>query len=313
MDLINQKFGKLTVIKKTDQRDSSRRILWLCECECGKQRIVDTSSLKNGKTYACEQCAKIISQEKRKNTLSKNIKNNLTGKTFGRLTVLEPTLNRTKDRCIIWRCRCECGKECEVSSKSLTQGNTKSCGCLNIETRATLGHANKKDLVGQKFGKLLVIKDSGERLDNNVLWLCLCDCGNEIKIKGTSLLHGTESCGCISSKGEEKIATILRENNIPFEIHKRFDTCKFDNGYYAYFDFYVDNKYLIEYDGLQHFTARQGGWNTEDNLKKTQIRDKFKNQWCKENNIPLIRIPYTKLKTLTIDDLVLPQPVHTDG
>lgn len=96
----------------------------------------------------------------------------------------------------------------------------------------------------------MVIKDSGERYNNNILWLCLCDCGNEVKIKGTSLLHGVESCGCILSKGEEKIATILRENNIPFEIHKHFDTCKFSNGYYAYFDFYVDNKYLIEYDGL---------------------------------------------------------------
>ena len=90
-------------------------------------------------------------------------------------------------------------------------------------------------------------------------------------------------------------------------MHKRFDTCKFSNGYYAYFDFYVDNKYLIEYDGLQHFIAKQGGWNTEDNLKKTQLRDEFKNQWGKDNNIPLIRIPYTKLKTLTINDLKLPK------
>ena len=308
MDLINQKFGKLTVIKKTDQRDSNRRILWLCQCECGKERIVNTSYLKNGRVYACEQCAKIISQEKRKNTLSKNIKNDLTGKVFGRLTVIEPTKKRTTDRCIIWHCKCECGNECEISSKALVQGNTKSCGCLNTETRAALGRNNKKDLTGLVFGKLTVIEDSGKRYNNNILWRCQCECGNQPLIKGTSLIHGVKSCGCLKSKGEARIAQILSENNIQFETQKTFKDCLFPNSnYHAYFDFWVDNRYLIEYDGIQHFEINTNpkSWNTETNLLETQKRDRFKNEWCILKNIPLIRIPYTKLSTLTIEDLWL--------
>ena len=70
------------------------------------------------------------------------------------------------------------------------------------------------------------------------------------------------------------------------------------------FDFYVNNNYLIEYDGQQHFESVEyfGG---EEQLKIQQKRDTYKNQWCKENNIPLIRIPYTKLDTLCIKDLML--------
>ena len=73
------------------------------------------------------------------------------------------------------------------------------------------------------------------------------------------------------------------------------------------FDFYVNNQYLIEFDGIQHFIQSKN-W---EPLEDTQYRDNIKNQWCKENNIPLIRIPYTKLNTLTIDDLLLFSAVIT--
>ena len=46
-------------------------------------------------------------------------------------------------------------------------------------------------------------------------------------------------------------------------------------------------------------------WNNKENFLKTQERDALKNQWCKDNNIPLIRIPYTHLNNLKIEDLLL--------
>lgn len=83
--------------------------------------------------------------------------------------------------------------------------------------------------------------------------------------------------------------------------------CFVDNKTYPLrFDFYViqDNgkNYIIEYDGAQHFQSIEwfGG---EPGLEKRKIRDAVKNNYCKKNNIPLIRIPYTHLKELTIDDL----------
>lgn len=51
---------------------------------------------------------------------------------FGQLTVIEDTNKRSKDGCCIWLCICSCGDSIEVSTKSLRNGHTKSCGCLNM-------------------------------------------------------------------------------------------------------------------------------------------------------------------------------------
>lgn len=55
--------------------------------------------------------------------------NDLTGMTFGRLEVIEQN-GRTSGRHILWKCKCECGKFTNVSSRELRSGKTKSCGCL---------------------------------------------------------------------------------------------------------------------------------------------------------------------------------------
>jgi hypothetical protein len=113
------------------------------------------------------------------------------------------------------------------------------------------------------------------------------------------------SCGCNKSKGELKIAQLLLAAKIPFETQKSFNSCRFpETNRLAKFDFFVNNSYIIEYDGIQHFDERFG-WNTNDNYLKNKNRDEYKNQWCKENNIPLIRIPYTKYNTLTLNDLII--------
>ena len=76
-----------------------------------------------------------------------------------------------------------------------------------------------------------------------------------------------------------------------------------------YFDFGIldgDNqlKYLIEFDGIQHFFKNnQFGQEKEASFKRNQERDRVKNDYCIKNNIPLIRIPYYKLNTLELKDL----------
>lgn len=58
---------------------------------------------------------------------------NLVGQAFGRLTVLRSTGER-HNRSTIWECRCECGNVTKVVSWCLSNGNTRSCGCLARET-----------------------------------------------------------------------------------------------------------------------------------------------------------------------------------
>ena len=232
-------------------------------------------------------------------------KNNLIGKRFGKLTVIEETPKRI-NRCIVWRCLCDCGEYTEVRSTSLTSGHTCSCGCLQKERSS---ESARKDIANQKFGLLTALYPTDKRAPGggSVVWMCKCDCGNNFEARATDLRYGhVQSCGCSNeSKGERAIRQMLTASHIPFTTEQSFTTCIFpDSGKYARFDFYVNNTYLIEFDGKQHY-QEDGGFFPSAVLEKTQTRDAFKNQWCKDNNIPLIRIPYNHLKQLTITDLLL--------
>lgn len=58
---------------------------------------------------------------------------------------------------------------------------------------------NRKDLTGQRFGKLVVLQDVGRR-GGYVQWKCNCDCGNQSTVRSAHLLSGqTRSCGCLLS------------------------------------------------------------------------------------------------------------------
>jgi hypothetical protein len=86
-----------------------------------------------------------------------------------------------------------------------------------------------------------------------MFYKCRCDCGNIAIVSGTHLRSGhTLSCGCIkSSYYASLIGNILEELNIPYEKERTFKTCinpKTNNK--LRFDFYIDNKILLEYDGI---------------------------------------------------------------
>ena len=52
IDLTNKQFGKLTVLHKTtNPKSKSKRTFWLCQCNCGNESIVDTTSLTSGKLH----------------------------------------------------------------------------------------------------------------------------------------------------------------------------------------------------------------------------------------------------------------------
>lgn len=189
-----------------------------------------------------------------------------------------------------WHCICDCGKEKDVEGRNLRSGKTLSCGCLQKERTS---QSNSKNYTGLKFGKLTAVKRF--HLNNITYYMCKCDCGNPnlIRVDSRNLASGhTSSCGCIKSKGERAISDFLSKNNIKFEKEKTFDSCILKSGAKARFDFYLpEYQLLIEYDGEQHFII--SNWNTQEKLNKTQERDAYKNQWCKDNNYKLLRIKYT--------------------
>lgn len=57
---------------------------------------------------------------------------------------------------------------------------------------------SKLNLTGQRFSRLLALRDSGKRERGEVMWLCECDCGKLVEVLGSSLKRGnTKSCGCL--------------------------------------------------------------------------------------------------------------------
>ena len=229
----------------------------------------------------------------------------LTGQKFGRLTV-EYRAGKDHRGESIWHCICECGNTKDVLSSNLRKGATQSCGCLQKERAGK--KTPIKDLTNQKFGKLTAIKPTEKRLNGQVIWLCQCECGNEVEVRSYNLVSGaTCSCGCLNhSHGELKIQQMLENNNIPYEMEKSFTSCIFeDSQQMARFDFYVNQSYIIEFDGEQHFTYNNRGWNTKEHFMRLKAHDTYKNRWCKDNNIPIIRIPYTHLDNLELSDLLL--------
>ena len=228
---------------------------------------------------------------------------NLIGEKFGRLTVIEKTDMR-KHGNIVWKCQCDCGNMHYAYTNLLTSGEVKSCGCLHRETAQKIH--SKNDIIGFRFGKLTAIaKHPTKKAPNgSFMIICKCDCGNTILVTPQNLrTHHTSSCGCLkTSIGEYKIEQLLKEYNIPFEKEKKFETCRNPKSNYPLrFDFYVNNEYLIEYDGKQHSQA-DGGWG--EDINDIQMRDNYKTKWCNENNINLIRISYLHYDKMTIDDLI---------
>ncbi len=120
----------------------------------------------------------------------------LTGKRYYMLTV-KRMVGRINDK-TLWECECDCGKTIITTTRTLETNHRKSCGCTRF--------SNKFDITGQRFGKLLVIKNSDYRTENKGSWWeCKCDCGNTVIKSRRSLVEGhAMSCGCVKTKRKLK-------------------------------------------------------------------------------------------------------------
>lgn len=298
-DLTNQQFGQLIVLYRVQNLGTTRGAKWRCQCSCGNETEVLASNLKRGHTLSCGcmQKAKV----KESHFIDE------TGKKYGRLTVLErgeDYISPAGYHSLTWKCKCDCGNIITTHASALRSGKTTSCGCFRLEQVSN--RVNEK-YIGKSFHHITVLSKMQEPKEakEESRWKCKCNLCNRELILTTGRLNTQISCGCLQdSYGVSVIKTLLQNNNIVFETEKVFDDCIFEHsGKKARFDFYINNEYIIEFDGQQHFSY-SAGWNTKENLLQTQMRDEIKNKWCQEHNIPLIRIPYWAADSLTIEDLL---------
>ena len=252
------------------KREKENRGEFLCSF-CGKIFSAKIGSVVSGKTKSCG-CQRF---------------EDLSNQRFGKLIALKRTGNRIGTSSE-WECQCDCGKTAYVSAHNLKTEHTKSCGCLIQNT----ADARKVELTNKKFGWLTALEPTKMRRSSSVVWKCQCDCGNICFVAANKLTTGrTQSCGCIGrSRGERKISDILKILKIKFIAQYRFNDCR--DTLPLPFDFYLpDYNCCIEYDGEQHFHPTGARFTTE-RVKDIQKKDAIKNQYCSDNNINLIRIPY---------------------
>lgn len=191
VDLVGRRFGHLTVLRLTE--GSSRYSTWECRCDCGNIVDVDSRRLRRGSILSCGKCVHEVSPKRGRKL------DDLTGQTFGRLTVIERAPNR--DGRVYWKCRCSCGNVTEVSAQNLKLGLATSCGCVPA------GSHYRRDLTGQRFGRLVALKPTGESdSQRSVLWLCQCDCGGRKVVSETDLVKGNNrSCGCLRREARQML------------------------------------------------------------------------------------------------------------
>lgn len=235
---------------------------------------------------------------------------------FGDWEVIERDYNPTsKQHSTFWFCKCNlCGNIYSVSRDSLVNKKSECCNKCKGEkiknTQEERGITKHVINIGDTFGLLTALSRPYNRPDRShgSYVKCQCACGAIVEVAKKHLVGlnagRTISCGCASqSSGEIKITQLLAKTNIDFQTQYRIK----EFNILSPFDFAIfkDNKLLglIEYDGQQHFEAVEL-WGGEEQLKLQRERDERKNKWCEENNIRLIRIPYTEYDNLTLEYLL---------
>jgi hypothetical protein len=188
-DLTGQPFGKLTVQSLLPNRDRHGNRQWLCQCDCnrGGPCIVTTDRLVKGITRSC-------------GCLPHATPADLTGQPFGKLTARELLAEKTVHGHRQWRCDCECGGSCVVTTNRLLQGSTRSCGCLRDRP--------PHDLARQVFGRLTAIELlPAKNRRGEYQWRCKCACGRSCTVAENRLLTGhNSSCGkCVGPLSSKRV------------------------------------------------------------------------------------------------------------
>lgn len=286
INIVGKKIGRLLV---TEMRygvliGTKKRTCCICKCDCGNEILTTLDSITSGGKTSC----RCDTSEKR---AVKNRKD-LTDLKFGRLTVLEMDYSRRPTMAV---CRCECGNIISVRAAQLSCGKTQSCGCLRKDRVAEV---TTKDWFGviSTYG-IKFIKRKDKNKQGQWLWECECGlCGNHFVALPAKIMNGhITSCGCRKQSSKEQlIKDELSSLGVMFKEQFSFSDCKYQQSLLFDFAVFKNGKidFLIEYDGQQHYKSIDwfGG---KAQYEISRKRDDIKDNYCAENKIDLIRLPYT--------------------
>ncbi|MBQ3420642.1 MAG: hypothetical protein IJH34_03025 [Romboutsia sp.] len=262
------------------------------QCICGDIFKVDFNTFRKGQ-IRCKSCFWKENKHHNKHTYE-YVKSYIENKSNCKLVS-----DNYIDGSIYLKVICGCGSTFEQSYYNLRRMKTI---CCNNCTRISTNKKNTHNLdyiykaVEKKYSgdfKIINMNYIGTR---NTTVTIQHKCGYTFNKNVNRLLYTDIKCTeCMRSTsiGEFKILKFLNDNKITYIKEYMFDNCNYIRK--LRFDVYVpDYNLCIEFDGEQHYKIIDhfGGL---EGFVNTKIRDTIKNEYCKNNNITLVRIPYNKI------------------
>ena len=172
-----------------------------------------------------------------------------------------------------------------------------SCNKKNYVSPLKKSHQQFAQEMQDKFGDEYSILGEYE-LFNKPLFIRHNICGHEWNPIASNVYSSGSCPRCRQSKGEREIRKYLTNNSMTFEGEYVFEDCRGEK-YSLRYDFCVlkDSRicFLIEYDGEFHFQENKmykDEFKRKQKFKELKERDQIKTDYCKSNNLPLLRIPY---------------------
>jgi hypothetical protein len=275
------------------------------QCACGEIFITDFAQFVHANKKQCNKCGHLSGANTRKIDY-KEIKSYIASHGDKLITSRKEYNNTSTSLEIL----CQCGKLYHTTFIFYKYNEIIHCNdCRKYKYRKIhlLSYEEIKQFVeidSESNCKLSTLEN--DYIDTRHKINFVCSCGEIFHTSFHEFKSGYQrtckKCSRSISKGELRIYNYLNNKGCIFETEFTFEDCKYIN--VLYFDFALFDNYnnlicLIEYDGEQHFRPVNFNGITDKALSSheaTVLRDKIKNQYCKDNNIKLIRIPYWQFK-----------------
>lgn len=263
------------------------------KCSCGKVYETNFTTFKNKKAYQCPSCGKQKSIDSRRLDYTQ-VKDTIESSGSGCLLISQEYKNNSTPLEI----KCKCGSVFKTTLANFIHQNNQSCGVCRGKFHWDI--SSVKEYVERNTNCTLITE---QYINIDTPMEFTCECGELFTTTFSAFRHSNKTacdkCSFIMSKSESAIVKHLKSKNIHFIKEYRFEDCR--NELPLPFDFAILDKNgcvicLIEADGQQHFRPINFGGISDDVAKKryeqTCNNDNIKNEYCKENNIHLIRVPY---------------------
>lgn len=268
------------------------------KCDCGKEFTKCFSNIQQRKIVQCRKCSAVKRHKRQREESGREEKIRKRFEDNG-LTLLEDIKN-IKDKIL---CKTKDDYYGRISYTNLEKGKMFSYFSLRYNKDYFLQNLNNYCKLNNIETSIISYKHENKQTMENII-VCKCKCGNIFEVKLNSFLYSfcvrCPKCSKSQSSYEYKVEKELKNLSVTFEKEFVFKDCRNPKtNHVLFFDFYLpDKNAVIEVHGPQHFEYfHHYGKTTKDkieNFNETQMRDKIKEEYAKQNKIKYLMIHYSK-------------------